>query len=345
MNVKIRLDFSKANRFISKIILGISLLLFVSCSVPKMQLETTYVQREITTKAGPEDIVLDTMSTNFPRLIISCDNRRTSEKSGFIQAMDLKTEAVIVLERTNEPANLVFHPHGIDVVKLKDGTSKLYVVNHNEAAKEQSILIYRIVENQLVFEKQLIDKLLVSPNDVAGDESGKIYTGNEFYKRNALLSALLGLKNGYFIQFDGKQFSKRETKFCYANGVAVYKNQLLTVGSRNRFLYKAPLDFKKDSKKEKITKIKGADNISVIGDKAYIACHVKLLKFVKHAKSAVNKSPTVIYEVDLLTNEKRLIYTNTNGAINGATTAILYNGNLYLSQVFEPYILVVEKVK
>lgn len=345
MNDKIRLDFSKTNRLISKIILGISLLLFVSCSVPKMQLESTYVQREITTKAGPEDIVLDTVSTNFPRLIISCDNRRTSEKSGFIQAMDLKTEAVIVLERTNEPANLVFHPHGIDVVKLKDGTSKLYVVNHNEAAKEQSILIYKIVENQLVFEKQLIDKLLVSPNDVAGDESGKIYTGNEFYKRNALLSALLGLKNGYFVQFDGKQFSKRETKFCYANGVAIYKNQLLTVGSRNRFLYQAPLDFKNDSMKEKITKIKGADNISVIGDKAYIACHVKLFKFVKHAKSAANKSPTVIYEVDLLTKEKRLVYTNTNGAINGAATAILYNGNLYLSQVFEPFILVVEKVK
>jgi hypothetical protein len=39
------------------------------------------------------------------------------------------------------------------------------------------------------------------------------------------------------------------------------------------------------------------------------------------------------------------LYTNTNGTINGAATAILYKGKLYLSQVFEPYILVVEKVK
>jgi hypothetical protein len=335
----------KSNQLISLPFLSFLLILFGSCRVPKMQVQTAYLQREISTKAGPEDIVLDTVSTNFPRLIISCDNRRTTEKSGFIQAMDFRTEEIIVLERTNEPASLVFHPHGIDVVKLTDGTSKLYVVNHNEEAKEQSILIYKIEQNQLVFEKQLIDKQLVSPNDVAGDASGKIYTGNEFHKRNALGSALLGLKNGYFVQFDGKQFSKRETKFCYANGLAVYKDQLLTVGSRNRFLYKAPLDFKKDSKKEKIAKLSGADNISVIGDKAYIACHVNLFKFIKHAKSPKNTSPTVVYEVDLKTNQKRLLYTNTDGTINGAATAVLYNGNLYLSQVFEPFILVVEKVK
>lgn len=335
----------KSNQLFSLLFLSFLLILFGSCRVPKMQVQTAYLQREITTKAGPEDIVLDTVSTNFPRLIISCDNRRTIEKSGFIQAMDFRTEEVIVLERTNEPASLVFHPHGIDVVKLTDGTSKLYVVNHNESAKEQSILVYKIEQNQLVFEKQLIDKQLVSPNDVAGDASGKIYTGNEFHKRNALGSALFGLKNGYFVQYDGKQFSKRETKFCYANGLAVYKDQLLTVGSRNRFLYKAPLDFKKDSKKEKITKLSGADNISVIGDKAYIACHVNLFKFIKHAKSPKNTSPTVVYEVDLKTNQKRLLYTNTTGAINGAATAVLYNGNLYLSQVFEPFILVVEKVK
>jgi hypothetical protein len=331
----------RINKLLSLAYLFFLLFLIGSCRVPKMQVQTAYLQREITTKAGPEDIVLDTVSTNYPRLIISCDNRRTTEKSGFIQAMDLKTEEVIVLERTNEPESLMFHPHGIDVVKLTDGTSKLYVVNHNETANEQSILIYKITQNQLVFEKQLIDKQLVSPNDVAGDASGKIYTGNEFHKRNAKGSALLGLKNGYFVQFDGKQFSKRETKFCYANGLAVYKDQLLTVGSRNRFLYKAPLDFKKDSKKQKITKLSGADNISVIGDKAYIACHVNLFKFIKHAKSAKNSSPTVVYEVDLLTNEKKLLYTNTNGTINGAATAILYKGKLYLSQVFEPYILIV----
>lgn len=335
----------RINKLLSFAYLFFLLFLIGSCRVPKMQVQTEYLQREITTKAGPEDIVLDTVSTNYPRLIISCDNRRTTEKSGFIQAMDLKTEEVIVLERINEPASLVFHPHGIDVVKLSDGTSKLYVVNHNEAANEQSILIYKIAQNQLVFEKQLIDKQLVSPNDVAGDASGKIYTGNEFHKRNAKGSALLGLKNGYFIQFDGKQFSKRETGFCYANGVAVYRDQLLTVGSRNRFLYKAPLDFKKDSKKVKITKLSGADNISIIGDKAYIACHVNLFKFIKHAKSATNSSPTVVYEVDLLTNERKLLYTNTDGTINGAATAILYKGKLYLSQVFEPFILVVEKVK
>ena len=336
------MSFVLFSKFRSSLIIGLFLLVLTACKVPRLQLNNGFQHSKIETKAGPEDIVLDTVSSDFPRLIISCDSRRIPEKAGFIQAMDLKTEKVKTLERKNEPQNLNFHPHGIDVVKLIDGSTKLYVVNHNELANEQSILIYKIEKDCLIFEAQLIDKQLVSPNDVAGDVAGNIFTGNEFHKRNAKISALIGLKNGYFVQFDGRSFSKREKKYCYANGLAVYKNQLLTVGTRNRFLYKAPLDFKNDSKKEKITKIKGADNISVIGDKAYIACHVNLFKFIKHAASPKNNSPTVVYEIDLLTNQKKLIYANTDGTINGASTAILYNHKLYLSQVFEPWILIVD---
>jgi len=69
---------------------------------------------------------------------------------------------------------------------------------------------------------------------------------------------------------------------------------------------------------------------------------VNLLKFIKHAASPKNNSPTVVYEIDLLTNQKKLIYANTDGTINGASTAILYNHKLYLSQVFEPWILIVD---
>ena len=320
-------------------------LLFSACRVPKLLKNTTYNYFKIATKPGPEDIVLDTVSLNSPRLIISCDNRREMEPSGAIQSMDLKTEKVSDLERISEPNSLVFHPHGIDVVRLKDGSIKLYVVNHNEKAKEQSILIYRLEEKQIIFEKQLIDKILVSPNDVAGDPNGRIYTGNEFHKRNALLTAVLGLKTGYFVEFDGTKFSKRERRFCYANGVAVYQNQLLTVGSRNRFLYKSPLLFTKGTKKTKIAKLSGADNISVIGDKAYIACHVNLFKFIRHAKSKSTNTPTVVYEVDLISGKRKLLYTNEDGTINGAATAIFYKGKLYLNQIFEPYILVVDFLK
>jgi len=327
--------------YFKTLFLGV-VVLFSSCVVPKNPVINKYSQHEIATEYGPEDIVLDTLSSLNPRLIISCDNRRQKSQSGFIQAMNLDDEKVYSLNRMNEPEKLVFHPHGIDVVQLEDGTIKLYVVNHNEEEKEQSILVYRILNNDLIFERKITDSKLVSPNDVAGTSSGLIITGNEFHKRNAKLSALLGLKTGCFIEISENKSVKRESNFCYANGLAIYKNQLLTVGSRNRFLYAAPLNYVKSSKKTKVVKIKGADNIAVIGSKAYIACHVNLLKFVKHAKSTKNNSPTVVYEIDLLNYTKSLLYTNTDGKINGASTAIYYKGRLYLSQVFEPFILVVE---
>jgi sugar lactone lactonase YvrE len=323
---------------------GIILLLF-SCKVPEFVPSENMKSHQVTTNPGPEDIVLDTISDANPRIIISCDTRRTKEKSGSIQAMDVNSEKVMEIQRIGEPERLVFHPHGIDLVKLSDGSVKLYVVNHNEAEKKQSILIYQLKNNQLIFEKQLIDESIASPNDVTGTPDGTIYFSNEFHKRNARLAAILGLKTGYFVSWNGKEFTKREKGFCYANSMAIFENTMYTTGSRNRFLYKSPQVFSAKSKKKKFAKIPGADNISIANNKAYVACHVNLFKFLKHVDSKENKTPTVIYEIDLKTAKKRVFYVNNDGQINGASTAIYFQGRLYLSQIFEPYLLVVEGLK
>ena len=60
---------------------------------------------------------------------------------------------------------------------------------------------------------------------------------------------------------------------------------------------------------------------------------------MKHYKDAKNKAPSVVYKVNIETGESKAIYTNDGSAICGAATALMYNGNMYLSQVFEPFVL------
>ncbi len=194
----------------------------------------------------------------------------------------------------------------------------------------------------LHFLKKYTDPLLITPNDVCASKQGDIFTGNEFHKRNAMLPAMLGVKSGNIIRFSDEKWTIQSKGYCYANGVAVYGNTLLSVATRNPFLYATPLNGTPADAKEKWCKIPGGDNISVIGNKAYVACHVSPIRFIKHAKNKANTSPTVIYEVDLISHKHTLLYSNNSGLINGASTAIYYHGKLYLSQVFEPTILVVK---
>lgn len=339
----ISFNFIQMVQLLSKLIFLCTLFLqLLSCSVYQPAALDVYSNHQIQTDQGPEDIVLDTVSMSRPRLLISCDNRRSFPASGCIQSMDLGTEKVITLSRQNEPKGINFHPHGIDVVNSPSGRVNLYVVNHDEAQHIQSILVYELKDSSIYFEKMLSGDLVISPNDVSATPEGKIIFGNEFHRRNANLAAILGLKTGYFVEVQNDIARKRERHYCYANGSAIWNKQLLTVGTRNAFLYASPLTFDEGSKRRKITRLKGADNISVVGDKAYVACHVSLLRFLKHAKDKANSTPTVVYEVDLISRKKKILYSNFDGTINGASTAIYYRGRLYLAQIFEPYILVVE---
>jgi len=62
---------------------------------------------------GPEDMVLDTLHGKV-RLIISCSARRESQGAyGEMVSLDLRTGDQAALTRYNEPADVVFRPHGI----------------------------------------------------------------------------------------------------------------------------------------------------------------------------------------------------------------------------------------
>ena len=97
----------------------------------------------------------------------------------------------------------------------------------------------------------------------------------------------------------------------------------------------------KDSYLTKTTaKLKGLDNISFINDnEVLVTAHLKQIAVLKHYKDPKNISPTVIYRVNINTGDYKAVYADKGSDISGGSTALYYNGKIYISQIFEPFLL------
>lgn len=330
-----------------KIILSsILLMLLASCSV----IPTTEKRNctKINVGPGPEDIVLDSVSCPYPRLLASCLQRRKGNPAfAEICEVNLNTNAYKIIKRVNEPQGMVFRPHGFDLVKSKTGDLLLYCVSHNEDKNEHSIIVYKVFADRLEFQQKLDSPLLVSPNDVTASCDGQVFVTNDAGKRGSVMEQLFKLRRSNVVHYnpDSKTWNIIANKVCYANGIAINNCPadfvvFSTVRSNKLYLLKpSKLEAGKYTKKT-IAKLKGLDNITFLNnEEILVTAHLKQFAYLKHYKDAKNLSPTVVYRVNIFTGEHSPFYTNDGSAICGASTALYYKGNLYLSQVFEPFIL------
>ncbi len=85
--------------------------------------------------------------------------------------------------------------------------------------------------------------------------------------------------------------------------------------------------------------LKGNDNIRTYQGKILTCGHVKPLQFIKHAKNQDKTSPVEVFLVDPASSKSESIFFSDGSQISGGSTAIIYEGYLYISQVFEPFIL------
>ncbi len=92
-----------------------------------------------------------------------------------------------------------------------------------------------------------------------------------------------------------------------------------------------------DSKK--IAKIKGADNILKYENKFYITSHPDFIKFIRHKKKPEKKSPVVVYEYNAAVKSSKQIFSNDGSLISAASSALVYKNYLFLSQVFDDFVL------
>lgn len=294
---------------------------------------------------GPEDIALDTIFRT-ERLIVSCSERRTTDysKNGFYQ-YGFSNQKLSRLQMVGLPDSIQLRPHGIDIA-LVNGVKTLYCVNHEKNAElfppagRQSILVFELLENEVVFQKQLTNSLIESPNDVCTDYNGGLFVSIDSGKINSKWEKLWALKRSYVLHFDGNNWKQVGDKLRYANGVGVIGNRVYITGTQEKNIISYKINPNQSfTERIEIPSLKGNDNITFSGNKLVTTAHLDFIKFVKHVSNPEQESPCAVYTVDLESHQLDTLYLDNGSVLGAASTGLLYKKNLYVSQVFNPYIL------
>lgn len=299
-----------------------------------------YSMQKIEVGQGPEDFVLDTFNQR-ERFIISCSSRRSSDlKFKEIVAKDIKSEKITILPRKNDPADLYFSPHGIDLVMV-NGTLKLFVVNHSENNIDQ-ILIYEVKDDFIEFESAIHTNDFISLNSVAALPNGSFYVTNDAGKKNSNFEKLFALRKSSVAYYDAKRgFSEIvKDKLAYANGLSIKGDKLYISTTQKKDLLEMEITENGDLKLiRKLPGQKGMDNITIYGNHLIIPCHPKFTKFIKHMKNADKFSPAEVYTFNLENGKFAKIFNDSGENISAPATALYYKGNLYIGQVFNNHLL------
>ncbi len=308
----------------SIIYLFVSLLAVVSCvKLPKQTVEYSHFEK-IKVAPGPEDLQLYfNKNTQQFQLFVSCDERREGVTNGSIWMIDLTTHKSkpLVIKFTNQLDE--FHPHGMHLYQ-----NYLFVIDHFNDLKDSRIFRFEIKGDTLI-EDTLFEKGLIGfPNDiVAIDKNTFLYTNYDFkggvvrYENNSFSTLIGGLRmpNGIdSINLNGYPYGLVSCTW----GKKVYRFDTQT------------------GEKKRIAKVKGGDNFTFHENKLLVTGHLRFGKFFRHVKSSDNKSPSVVYELDVLSNSKKAIYVDKGKEISAVSTALYFNNRIYLGQIFDDYVLV-----
>jgi len=319
------------------------IVLYCSTTIPK---SPNLSCKKVITGWGPEDFVI-LKNNEKTRLIVSSHERRKWKTQGDIFSHDIinnKLAPMVKLKRTGEPKNLFFAPHGIDLLKINKKT-RLYIVNHGKKRNDANhqVLIYEVNYPQLKFIKQIKSRFFYSPNDIKVMPNGTFYVTNDAKNRGSTWDMFWSLKNSsvIFCSPTKKEGCKIVANtLAMANGVETDGKSLFIATTREDSLYQFSIEKNGNLKNKKlITRQKGLDNLFWHNDNLVTASHLSDWRFLRHASNPSNPAPSLIFEVDLKTGEKRIWYANIGTQIPAATGAIILNKKMYISQVFENYVL------
>ena len=329
-----------------KLTRAFSFLLFIFCFSSCVTLPKSFQTKDevIFVGPGPEDMVVDTI-TEEPRLLVSCNSRRPGEKNyAEIFVYYPETGKNKLLKRINEPSNLLFNPHGIDLVKVNDDLI-LLVVNHESEIHLSSILRYKVLKDELIFLNKITDPLIASPNAVAGFSNGTFLVSNDAGKAGNFIEAFLMLKRAQIVFYDGLKCSVAAGKFCYTNGITIKDNRKVYLTStRQNKVWQFDFAAGKLINQEVIAKVHGGDNLRLDGKDVLVACHLRFLDFLKHMKNSQHHSPSTVYRIKPDTRKTTVEFYDDGNQISAASTGIVFRHSLYVSGVFDPK-MVRKKIK
>lgn len=303
---------------------------------------------KITVGPGLEDFALLEKGSDTA-IIVSSHERRGWKVPGDIFSLNLKTRKAKKLTRSGEPAALFFAPHGIDLFKNGQDTL-VYVVNHGAEMNDndQSILIYRLQGDALEFLVQVRDDLINSPNDISVTETGNFYVTNDHGSRGSFWEVLWGLKRSKITYCNLNSFTVNLGATCkvaaeniaMANGILAERGKVYVSATREDKVYAFTRNADNTlSERKVIGEVPGPDNLFTVENHLMTASHTSNWKFFRHASSGDNKAPSYIVRIDPEAKALKGIYFDKGEEISAASGAFVYKNRLYISQVFEDFLL------
>jgi hypothetical protein len=315
----------------------------------------SYPTQKISTPEGPEDMAIDT-SAGFARLIVSCSPRRGSKENGsFVQ---MKIGKKISNPMIMVPQDVRVYPHGIHIAII-DSSTWLYAISHEPTSDGQvdKILRFLIKGDSLIWDQEnvLTDPLLKIPNDLHVLSDGSLYVTN-YIKNSGLSETLLtsmGKKTGDIAYYDGTgNWSVAIDQLCYPNGIYIDEiaNQLIVANGACQEISKYDIAAAgqinlntKQSTKQHDVDIPMGDNLVIDQNgMLWTTNHPCGLKFLSHAGNPTKLSPSQVRKINSSDMTSEVVFQNNGELISAASTAVYYDNHLYISQVFDPFILEME---
>ena len=296
----------------------------------------------INTAPGPEDMLLDTSGT--PRLIISCGdffNIRNANRKGALYYYNIQDNIAGTFNLVGLPPNTEFFPHGI---AMHPKEPKLYAIVHDRDSRHSSVVIFNVKGNDLEFIEEIRNEKFISAsaNDLTVSDEGNIYiTNSGSFKPLSLIPRAIFIRPFISCYHPKTKKFKKARHTWFGNGIHAIGTKLYYVDAIWKRIRE--MDIQEDGSLKLNHKIKVArnlDNISYHEGKLYIPSHNNLKKLAKAKSDHSVKPPFSVHEVDLKTRSSKCIYTSKDGKpISAVSTALRYGDQLYLSQIFDDFII------
>lgn len=311
---------------------------------------------------GPEDIEAEVVDGK-DRIYISASRRRGGyPRSGAIFIYDPAGEtqpSPMVIKGLPEGG---FAPHGISLFRT-GGVTLLFAINHGAAKADtrDHVEIFRVENDHLVWVERIPDtegtvRRHEGLNDLVAVGPKSFYATMTGSAVQQSVAALFGASSGSVIYFGegGYKADAAGGGLAFPNGIVarIAEGQNSTVyvatsgtGSVLTYREMAPGTLKKVEAGE-ISLRTSLDNLNRDGDGALlVGAHPNMLRFVAHAIAGRWRSPSQVLRIPLdrngLPDRSGIaeLYGNDGMGISASSVGTAVRGNLFIGQVFEPFIL------
>lgn len=300
---------------------------------------------------GPEDLEFDGGDARGPRLIVSAQKRRPqhSDDPGHLLSVPLDgSNRGTAIDMAREGGEATIHPHGISLVKMPDGSRRLFVIDH-VPGRPGHVDVFNVDGDRLMAAGSLTppEGFLPQPNDVAALDNGDVYVTNlsEHGATVSILRALVNLESGRVALHQGGRWSEPARGLGNANGIVAAPGgkRLYVAASSDRYLYVYDVTVGKLTPAGKIKVGFGVDNLTweVEGRTLLFAQHPRLLTFNSHGGDEHKHAPASIRRVDVSKPgaAPEQVYGDEGKQYNAASVAVRWMDELYLGQVFNQGVL------